>query len=85
MATKKAPTKTVTKKKAAPAKKKSAQPKKATVTPATEKAIKKVHKRMTKFVTDPYNDKEQVEIYFGEINTFIEEYKNVGSKSPKQQ
>ena len=84
MATKKAPTKTTPKKKSTPAKKKSAQPKKATVTPATEKAIKKVHKRMTKFVTDPYNDKEQVELYFAEINNFIKEHKDVaGSKSLK--
>ena len=84
MATKKAPTKTTPKKKAAPAKKKSAQPKTVTATPVTQKAVKKAHKKMTKFVTDPYNDKEQVELYFAEINNFIKEHKDVaGSKSLK--
>ena len=85
MATKKAPTKTTTKKETESAKKKTVSPKTVTATPATEKAIKKVHKRMTKFITEPSNDKEQIEIYFAEITTFIKEYKEVGSKSPKQQ
>lgn len=75
MATKKTPTKTDPKKKVAPAKKKSVAPKSVAATPATEKALKKVSKRMTKFVTEIANNKEQVELYFAGINEFISGYK----------
>ena len=78
MATKKAPAKTTTEKKAAPTKKKSAQPKTVVQTPATEKALKKMAKRMTKFVIA--NDEEQVDLYFAGIIQFIETFKEERKK-----
>ncbi len=69
MATKK----NTAKKKAAPSKKKSAELKTIAATPATEKAVKKIHKRMAKFVIA--NDEKQVELYFAGINEFINGYK----------
>ncbi len=83
MATKKAPTKTTPKKQAAAANEKAPQPITVAPTPATEKALKKVHKRMTKFVTDVANDEGQVELYFAGIVKFIEASKEAGSKPLK--
>ena len=83
MTTKKAPTKTTPKKKAAAANEKAPQPITVAPTPSTEKALKKMSKRMTKFVTDPNNNKEQVELYFAEIIEFIEASKEAGSKPPQ--
>lgn len=77
MAIKKTP-----KKKVAATKKKSVViPKTVVPTPATEKAIKKAHKKMTKFVADPNNNEEQVGIYFTEISMFIKGYKEESKKS----